>query len=1254
MKAEKILKPTRKQLLILRVIILIGIGSMGFFLNSLLSRSVAGYLPLYILLIITFVFTCFKILYEWYHYWHITVPPTPAHEKEYTVDIFTTFCAGEPYEMIIETLTAIQNITYPHTTYLCDEADDPYLKEFCKKNNINHVTRINKINAKAGNINNALQQSTGELCVVLDPDHIPFPEFLDPIVSHFNNQKIGFVQIVQAYYNANQGLIAKGAAQQTYQFYGPMMMTMNKYGTVLAIGANCTFRRTALESIGGHAAGLAEDMHTAMQLHAEGWQSVYIPAVLARGLVPATISAYYKQQLKWSRGVFELLVTSYVKLFTKFTWRQKLHYGLIPLFYLSGIIFLINFSIPVISLFFGVFPFKIDFSTFSIICLPFITSVVLIRHYVQRWVMEDSERGFHVVGGLLLIGTWWVFNLGLIYTIIRKNVPYLPTPKDVGKENNFKINLPNIAVLTISLTAIVYSLYNDWNPFTLFMAGVAGLNCLFMIFTLLASVQFKFRAYKNHHPVIANLVLKISSFKRLFWLFRRRLYSGIRSGALMLTVLIACSSIYMFNYKPSGEDKYPMIKKKSMFLSGIFAPQEPNGLSSIKLVKVYQDANKTHADIISFYIPWGDQPKCFLPSRQIDSVYKNGSIPMITWEPWETLFESPDSAGHIYNEKKVFANVTGGKFDAYIKQFALQIKDLKKPVFLRFAHEADNPFYPWSSTGDNTAVEFKAAWKYVHQLFINNNVYNVVWVWNPWKQTAVKEYFPGKDFVDWIGITGLNFGEYNEDKKSYSFEQLYSPYHKLIENSGLPVMVAEMGSVKLAGHQDEWLKNGMRSIKSKFPEIKGYVLFNSDIDKNLPDGSTGTIDWKVPLLGKLSPSIKSKMKSEISNRIFSPASNSNSPVYKIDSNAMFLSAHGVNYTKGQYWYRNSVALTKETVVNDLTEMKKAGVNTVKLYGANIYDRTIFDVANRLGLKIFYGFWIQEPVNFINDPAFLDNLKKSILKSVDQNKDNKSIIAWNIGNYPLQKLADYYYKPELFYHQQDYLLWLRQLVKDIKAADPQRMVTVDVLVSPMLEETVGILHTHVPEIDSYGLILPENASGKDQIKNLKVPYFFSNANVQAYLRLKENNNGVFVDNWQDMQAATTVTFNGLKDVWGRNKPALYQLSKHWHGNVANNSLPAIKILRPALTTNEESSLPYHALVYLNNNWHMAGFLNTGLNFEWYLVKTNADGNAISMEKLGTGPDINVTIPKNAALYRLYLIGSKGENITTTLSILNIPL
>lgn len=53
------------------------------------------------------------------------------------------------------------------------------LRAVCKRLGVVHVTRTVKKNAKAGNINNALQQATGEFCVVLDPDHEVTPDSLD-------------------------------------------------------------------------------------------------------------------------------------------------------------------------------------------------------------------------------------------------------------------------------------------------------------------------------------------------------------------------------------------------------------------------------------------------------------------------------------------------------------------------------------------------------------------------------------------------------------------------------------------------------------------------------------------------------------------------------------------------------------------------------------------------------------------------------------------------------------------------------------------------------------------------------------------------------------------------------------------------------------------------------------------------------------------------------------------------------------------
>jgi len=1259
---ETVPPPSKKELITIRVMIFTGLICMGFFLYALFDQSVVGYGPLYWLLIITFVFTCLKIVHEWIHYFSITVPETPPHVKTYTVDIFTTFCAGEPYQMIEETLEAIQKITYPHTTYLCDEADDPYVKQVCKRLGVNHVTRTIKIDAKAGNINNALRQSTGELCVVLDPDHVPFPNFLDPIVSYFNNPKIGFVQIVQAYKNFDEGLIARGAAQQTFHFYGPMMMSMNKYGTVLAIGANCTFRRTALESIGGHAAGLAEDMHTAMQLHAAGWKSVYVPAVLARGLVPSTLSAYFKQQLKWSRGVFELLVTAYPKLFKKFTWQQKLHYGIIPMHYLSGIIFLLNFLIPIASLLLNVSPIKINLITFGLIGFPMIASIVVIRHYVQRWVMEDKERGFHLVGGLLMMGTWWVFILGFVYTIIRKPVPYIPTPKDSTEEDNWPLNVPNLIVLGLSLIAIVVGLYIDFSVYTLFMAGFAALNCVIMVFNIAASRQNQLRRHKGRLTLISRWLYYTNEVKKIFWVARDWVYTGGRSIALLLSVVILSLSFYCFRATfETQPNMQRLMNKKEFFLTGIFSAGKSNGLTSVSEVKSYEKNYNTHFDIVSFYMAWGDGNNSLLPASVMDSVYNNGSIPMITWEPWQSRFAKSAELNEPGKEKKVFANITHGVFDNYLEKFVTQIKSLNKPVFIRFAHEADNPFYPWSSKGGNTPEEFKAAWMYVHDFFSQRQANNVVWVWNPWKPEAVDAYFPGKDYVDWIGVTNLNYGSYDNSKKWYSMQQLYFPFHRNpIFNSGLPVMLAEMGSLRSEGRQNEWFEGAFNAFKSKFPEIKATVLFNSGIDQNLPTGVNGhKLDWRLEHPDSVLTIVNEQRSKKAVEKIQELRDKESLVTQPKASQTIvtqaFAGTKGVNYSKGQNWHEDNHPFVKKEILKDFVEMKQNGINAVKISGPIQYAHKLLEVADETDMKVHYQYWVPEELDFVADKEDQEDLTKSILKTVNALKKYKEVADWNLGNATLQKLYYFYYKPELLYHQEAYLSWLKKLVLEIKKADPTRPVTIEVEVGDNMIAATDLIHSRIPEINSFGLILDEKSKEAESISRLKVPYFFSNVAAVAYLHIPSNNTGAFITDWQDQVTKQMVTLNGLKDKLGRNKFTLYQLRQRWLGDTPPSVVPEVKILRPATTIRPNASLSFSAIVAQNDEWQVAETARAHLKFEWYLIKTDRFGNGISMKDIGQGKHVTFKAPEEPDTYKLYMVASNSDNIVTTaISTLNTPL
>jgi cellulose synthase (UDP-forming) len=222
------------------------------------------------------------------------------------VALFTTSSPGEPLAMFEQTLAACARIRYPHTTYLLDDTRDPRFRQCAERHGAVWLELAGLPGAKAGKINGALARTGEDFILVLDPDHIPFPEFLDRVLGQFDDGQVGFVQVSQAYYNQPRSFVARAAAEQTDAFYGPVQMGLHGIGSAVAIGANCTFRRRALESIGGHGIGLAEDLVTSIRLHAAGWRSVYVPEVVSRGLVPEDLGSFYKQQLKWARGVYEV------------------------------------------------------------------------------------------------------------------------------------------------------------------------------------------------------------------------------------------------------------------------------------------------------------------------------------------------------------------------------------------------------------------------------------------------------------------------------------------------------------------------------------------------------------------------------------------------------------------------------------------------------------------------------------------------------------------------------------------------------------------------------------------------------------------------------------------------------------------------------------------------------------------------------------------------------------------------------------
>lgn len=735
-EVKKLNAPTKKEIRTVRILICCGICSALLFFNWFVWHVESGNTPLFWLLTVALLFKLAKMGNEWYYYWSPSVPKAPTPTRKWAVDILTTSCPGEPRDMIIRTLRAMRDVRYPHTNYLCDEGDDPELKKVCEELGVIHVTRKEKTNAKAGNINNALRGASGEICLVLDPDHVPRPEFLDRVLPYFEDEKIGYVQCVQSYGNQEESFIARGAAEQTYHFYGPMMMTMNSYGTVQAIGANCTFRRKALDSIGGHAAGLAEDMHTAMQLQAKGWKAVYVPEVLARGLVPATISSFYKQQLKWSRGVFELLFRVFPKLCGNFSWRQRIHYFCIPWYFLFGLINLIDFIIPLYALAIARVPWEVDLGQFAVFFIPMCVSSLVVRLYVQRWLLEKHERGLHLTGGMLRMATWWIYLVGFIYAVFNIKVPYIPTPKEDAHQNHFRLCIPNLLVILFCALFVVYGLSIDWSPYSWAMASYSVIVMGMLAYTTFVSQQ-KFldnlKASLTRTPGISHIFDRLEKFA---YQVKHRAYGMLQQGALVVTLAVSLVFFGYTNLDKENKELLADVKEDGGFYWGY---KKMTGDTVI---------TASGASIILFEKYFGDTVQPLLPESN-----KGSMMPFLQWQ-----FGKQDAG-----------KLLGHRFDPFLQRCVQTFRGYRSALFI-------------SLEGDITPM----AWQYIYGYFSRNGISNITWVWNADRASHV--LFPGDEYVDWISIP------YTPGTKG-SFPEQYAGLRKHLLKFSKPVMLTNFNGM---------------------------------------------------------------------------------------------------------------------------------------------------------------------------------------------------------------------------------------------------------------------------------------------------------------------------------------------------------------------------------------------------------------------------------------------------------------------------
>ena len=143
--------PSRRAVWGVRVLSLLGVAALVIFFGWLLDPEKRGDPWLFWPLLLCMAYKALWWLVEWANYTRPKFEEPRVTGKQWTVDVLTTACPGEPRGMILRTLLAMKAIRYPHTDYLCDEGNDPVLRKACELLGVRHVTRtVNPSSAVRG------------------------------------------------------------------------------------------------------------------------------------------------------------------------------------------------------------------------------------------------------------------------------------------------------------------------------------------------------------------------------------------------------------------------------------------------------------------------------------------------------------------------------------------------------------------------------------------------------------------------------------------------------------------------------------------------------------------------------------------------------------------------------------------------------------------------------------------------------------------------------------------------------------------------------------------------------------------------------------------------------------------------------------------------------------------------------------------------------------------------------------------------
>jgi cellulose synthase (UDP-forming) len=131
-----------------------------------------------------------------------------AGDRPISVDIFIA-TYNEDEELVRLSIRDAKAVRYPHPitvqVHVLDDGRRERMRAVAIDEGVNYISRSTNVGFKAGNLRNAMEQTSGDFIVICDADTRAFPTLLERTLGHFRDPDVAFVQTPQWFYDLPEG-----------------------------------------------------------------------------------------------------------------------------------------------------------------------------------------------------------------------------------------------------------------------------------------------------------------------------------------------------------------------------------------------------------------------------------------------------------------------------------------------------------------------------------------------------------------------------------------------------------------------------------------------------------------------------------------------------------------------------------------------------------------------------------------------------------------------------------------------------------------------------------------------------------------------------------------------------------------------------------------------------------------------------------------------------------------------------------------